>query len=101
MTIPEGAPVDVYETILIYEKDGVQQAFTDSNFPWQDTTWKWKETRQALISKGYEPPIHDFSISGADGNDITEQVLTNSSYVFLIIAPKLESASLKGMQQYE
>jgi len=97
MTIPDGAPMDKYETILVYKKEGVQQEFTESNFPWQDTTWKWVETRQNLISRGYETPIHDFSITNTEGIDITEQVLTDNGYVLLIIAPKLEQASMKGM----
>lgn len=99
MTVPEDAPVDVYETTLVYEKDGVRQEFSESNFPWQDTTWKWVETKQILISKGMEPLIHDFSITSIEGNDITQQVLTDSHYVFLIIAPKLENASMKGLRR--
>ncbi|MBN1790631.1 MAG: DoxX family protein [Bacteroidales bacterium] len=99
MIIPEGAPADVFETILVYEKNGISQEFTESNFPWQDTTWKWVETKQNLISKGYEPPIHDFTITDEAGNDITDLVLTNDGYVFLIIAPFLEKASDKGMHR--
>ena len=33
MEIPEGAPHDVYETTLIYEKDGIEQEFTLQNYP--------------------------------------------------------------------
>jgi uncharacterized membrane protein YphA (DoxX/SURF4 family) len=99
MTVPDGAPLDQYETILVYEKDGKAQEFTESNFPWQDSAWTWVETRQKLISKGYEPPIHDFIISSREGYDITDQLLTESNYLFLIIAPQLEKASAKGMQQ--
>ncbi|MBN1142887.1 MAG: DoxX family protein [Bacteroidales bacterium] len=97
MIIPDNAPVDKYETRLVYQKDGLVQEFSETDFPWQDTTWKWVETKQKLISKGYEPPIHDFSISGSDGSDITSQVLDDSGYVFLIISPKIEKASLPGM----
>jgi uncharacterized membrane protein YphA (DoxX/SURF4 family) len=99
MSLPEGSPVDKYETILIYEKDHIRKEFTQDNFPWQDTTWKWVETRQKLIFKGEEPPIHDFSITNADGNDITKQVLDDSTFTFVVIAPKLEHASLKGMNK--
>jgi triosephosphate isomerase len=98
MAVPEGEPADQYQTLLIYEKDGHQQEFTEKNFPWQDTTWKWKETRQKLIKKGYEPPIHDFSITSPDGLDITSQVLSDTGYVFLIIVTDLEKASTKGLQ---
>ncbi|MFO7370223.1 MAG: DoxX family protein [Bacteroidales bacterium] len=97
MTIPDDAPVDQYETRLVYQKDGLVKEFSETDFPWQDTTWKWVETKQKLISKGYEPPIHDFSISGSDGSDITSQVLADSGYVFLIISPRLEKTSLPGM----
>jgi uncharacterized membrane protein YphA (DoxX/SURF4 family) len=99
MIIPEGAPVDTYETILVYEKNGNRQEFTESNFPWQDSTWKWVETQQNLISRGYEPPIHDFAISDETGTDITEKILTDSAYSFLIVAPVLEKASMKGMKR--
>jgi uncharacterized membrane protein YphA (DoxX/SURF4 family) len=99
MAIPDGAPVDEYETILVYEKDGVRKSFTEKNFPWQDTTWKWVETQQKLISKGYEPPIHDFSITSADGNDITDQVLSDNGYTLLVIVPNLEKTSEKGLQK--
>lgn len=99
MIIPEGAPLDQYETILVYEKDGVKKEFAEDNYPWQDTTWKWVETKQNLISKGYEPPIHDFSITSAEGFDLTEQVLNETWPVLLIISPKLENASTEGMQK--
>jgi uncharacterized membrane protein YphA (DoxX/SURF4 family) len=99
MSFPDGAATAVYETLLVYEKNGQQQVFSERSYPWQDTTWKWVETKQTLISKGYEPPIHDFSITNAEGNDITEQVLTDSNYVFLIISPKLANASIKGMRR--
>ena len=99
MVIPEGVETDRYETRLIYEKDGRQQEFSDLDFPWQDTTWKWVETRQRLVKKGYEPPIHDLSITTLDGEDITGKVLSDTGYVFLVIAPDLEKASGKGMDK--
>ncbi len=98
MEIPEGAPVDEYETILVYEKDGNRQEFTDKNFPWQDTTWKWVETRQKLLKKGYTPPIHDFSITSPEGADLTDSLLAHQGYVFLIISPNLTLASRAGFE---
>jgi hypothetical protein len=99
MNIPPGAPVDQYTTLLVYEKDGKKKEFTDKNFPWQDSTWKWVETRQKLISKGYEPPIHNFSITTSAGTDITSQILTDTGYVLLFIIPDIEKASDKGLQK--
>lgn len=83
MIIPEGAPTQVNKTTLIYEKNGVQKEFTIENLP--DSTWTWKETKNVVISKGYEPPIHDFSITSEAGEDITSMVLADTSYSFLFI----------------
>jgi uncharacterized membrane protein YphA (DoxX/SURF4 family) len=99
MNIPRDAPVDEYITRLIYEKDGHRQEFTEQNYPWQDTTWKWVETSQKLVKKGYEPPIHNFSITTGDGTDITNRVLTDSGYVLLFVIPDIKSAARKGMQK--
>lgn len=63
MTIPESEQknVDVYESTFIYEKDGVKKEFTLENLP--DSTWKFVDANHKLIKKGYEPPIHDFTIT--------------------------------------
>ncbi len=89
MTIPEDARPDEYKAIVVYEKNGIRKEFNEDNIPWQDTTWKWVETRHILISKGYEPPIHDFTISTLDGDDITDMVITDPGYSFLLIANDL------------
>ncbi|GHV09590.1 hypothetical protein FACS1894162_0430 [Bacteroidia bacterium] len=90
--IPEDAEPDVYETTLVYEKDGVKQSFSIENYP-KDETWTFVEANNKLVKKGYEPPIHDFTITTEDGEDITDQVLENYNYTFLLIAHKLDDAS--------
>ena len=86
MEIPEGVPQDEYESILIYEKDGVQKEFTTDNYPWEDSTWVFIDAKHILINKGYEPPIHDFSIETQEGDDITDIVLYDDNFTFLFIA---------------
>ncbi len=99
MKIPEGMPHDEYETHLIYEKDGIEREFTlDSpEKPWSDTTWKWKETKNVLVKKGYQPPIHDFSLISADGEDVTSGLLNDQGYSLLIISYDLKKANTQGM----
>lgn len=101
MKIPEGMPVDEYETVLIYEKDGIQKEFTlDSpEKPWSDTSWKWIETRNNLVKKGYTPPIHDFSLVSPEGEDITDFVLSDPGYSFLIIAHNVRKSSIEGLKK--
>ncbi|MDR0541486.1 MAG: DoxX family protein [Dysgonamonadaceae bacterium] len=92
MQIPEGATADVYETTLIYEKNGVRKNFTVKNYPKEDSGWVFVETIHKLIKKGYEPPVHDFSITTEAGDDITDEVLADDGYTFLLISHRLGKA---------
>jgi hypothetical protein len=100
MEIPDGMPVDEYETILVYEKDGISSEFTlDSpEQPWNDSTWIWIDTRNVLVKEGYKPPIHDFSLTSLDGFDITDEILSDPGYTFLVIAYDLEKSSVKYLR---
>lgn len=90
MEIPEGAELPEFDTTFILEKDGVQKEFTLDNYP--DSTWTFVDSKTVTIKEGYVPPIHDFSIVTQDGDDITEDVLNDRNYTFLLIAPYLENA---------
>lgn len=92
MKIPEGMPVDEYESTFIYEKDGVRKEFTLDNYPAGDTAWKFVDQHTVLVKKGYVPPIHDFSITAPDGQDIAEQVLASPGYTLIMISSKLKDA---------
>lgn len=92
MEIPEGKKPTVYETKFIYEKDGKQQLFTETNLP-EDTLWHFVDAVTEVKEKGYEPPILDFSIvSQEDGTNLTDSILDTDNYVFLLIAHRLEEA---------
>ena len=90
MVIPEGKQPDKYETTFIYEKEGVQKEFTLDNYPANDSTWKFVDQKSVLISKGYQPPIHDFNIITLNDEDITDDILTSKRYTILMISIKLD-----------
>lgn len=92
MIVPEGVAVDEYETTFIYEKDGQQKEFTLVNYPADDTTWVFVDQVSVLVKKGYQPPVHDFTITSPEGYDITDQVLSDSGYSLVMISKKLEEA---------
>jgi len=52
--------VDVYESVFIYEKNGEQKEFLSENLP--DSTWAFVDADHKLVTEGYVPPIHDFTI---------------------------------------
>ncbi len=88
MEIPEGKEPTVYETRFILQKDGVEKEYTLDNYP--DSTWTFVDSRTVVKKQGYEPPIHDFSMMNyEDGEDITERVLSDENYTFLLVAHQL------------
>lgn len=97
MITPPDAPKAEYETILVYQKNGKEKEFALSNLP--DSSWEWVSTENKLISEGYIPPIHDFTISTSAGNDITEIILNDNKFTFLLIAYDLKKTSLKNISE--
>lgn len=91
MEIPKGAKQPKFETTFILEKGGVRKEFTIDNYP--DSTWTFIDSKTVEVEKGYEPPIQDFSITDqATGDDITDRILSNKGYTFVLVAPHLELA---------
>ena len=92
MKIPEGMPVNQYETTFIYEKNGQKKEFRLSNYPANDTTWKFVDQRSKLVSKGYQPPIHGFVITSMANEDLTKKILSSTNYTMLMISMRLNEA---------
>ncbi len=91
MEIPPGAPQPQFETTFILEKDGIQKEFTLDNYP--DSTWTFVDSKTIQTAEGYVPPIHDFSVVERNTEqDITDSLLNDKGYTFLLVAPYLEKA---------
>ena len=101
MEYPEDAEPDVYAYSFVYEKDGVQQTFTLENYPKGDSTWTFVRSDSRLIKKGYEPPIHDFEIINAEGEDLTWDILESEEPVTLVVMYDLKKADKKQMAKVE
>ncbi|UYW02185.1 DoxX family protein [Flavobacterium agricola] len=82
MEIPADAPKDEFEMTFVYNINGVDTPISYnemmSNGVPEGATFVSSESK--LIKKGYEAPIHDFSIE-KDGQDYTEQVLNQDKVV--------------------
>ena len=101
MEYPEDAEPDVYEYSFVYEKDGVEQTFTLDNYPKGDSTWTFVRSNSKLIKKGYEPPIHDFEIINAEGEDLTWDILESEEPITLVVMYDLNKADKKQMKKVE
>ncbi len=103
MKIPEGAQPDVYESVLVYKnkktgesKEFTMTEYTKASYLWEDTlTWAWEATNNKLIKAGYHPTINDFSITTADGEDLTQKIITNPNYNFLLVSYDINQANKK------
>ena len=103
MEIPDDAPQPVYETVFYYKNKntGEVETFSEDNYPWDDTlNYQFDTVTNKLIKPGYEPPIHDFSISTrTDGSDITDYILNDENYSFLLVSDDLSEANKEGLQR--
>ena len=106
---PEKA--DVYETIFIYSKDGVEKEYTEENYPWNDSTWTFVDMKTSLVRAGHKPAIEDFAVEvlyfdetgglWKAGRDITDLIVTDPSYSFLMIAYSLEEMNVRHLERFK
>jgi len=99
MKVPAGAQPDVYKNTFFYrnKQTNAVQKFTDTDYPWQDTlNWKFESMgKSVLVKKGYTPPIHDFQIRTAPGDDVTNFFFSDDKPTFFLVASDLTKSSLK------
>jgi len=110
MTVEEDkAPV--YKNVMIYEKDGIKKEFTEENYPWEDSTWVFVDRDIKLIKEGEEPVINDFAVerlylnpdrTSVEGKeDITNELLADSTYTFLMISYSLTDMREGYLSRFE
>ena len=80
-----------FVTTFILEKDGIQKEFTLENYP--DSTWTFVDSHTVQHQTAKQSGVGDLLIQDAQsGEDITEQILNDTTYNFLLVAPYLEKA---------
>lgn len=102
MAMPVDAPQDVYENIFYYKNkhSGKIKQFTEKNYPWQDTlNWEFHNMESNLVKKGYEPPIHDFTIETPEGDNIIDFFLYDENYVFMLVAYDLQKSNTRSQEK--
>ena len=93
MQTPLDAPKDVYQYVWSFDVNGQQKTVVNrGEDPKIDGSLLGVET--SVLQKGYEPPIHDFSIE-RDGTDYTTQML-EEDHLLVVIAYNLDVAQNEG-----
>ncbi len=99
MEIPDDAPKSVVEMIFVYDVNGTNTEFTDKQLMDIPEGAEFVSREDKIITQGYVPPIHDFSIE-KDGFDYTEEMLEEPK-LMMFISYDLALADKKGLQLLE
>jgi uncharacterized membrane protein YphA (DoxX/SURF4 family) len=99
MSIPEGVSGDEYRYSFVYEKDGVKKEFSLDDYPAEDSSWTFVESRTELVKKGYTPPISAFVIYDRKGNEVSDLILGHPGDIFLLIAARIEESGDKHIDE--
>jgi len=107
---PKNAKPPVYETTLVYQnkKTGALKNMTQAQFNeskiWEDSAWKWKDTKTNLVYQGNDvPKLQNFSLKTLSGVDSTEAILNYPGYYVLYFinpthsTPKIDSSFLGNL----
>ena len=82
MIVPDDAPKPIYEYAWKFEVNGDEKiVVTNGEYPQQDGEFIGVETEE--IQKGYEPPIHDFTLE-LNGEDHTNTLLNEDKLVMVV-----------------
>ena len=99
MAIPEGAPKSVVEMVFIYKVNGVDKEFTEKDLMALPEGATFVDRKDKIITEGYVPPIHDFSLE-KDGADYTAELLQEPK-LLMFVTYDLSKASESGMAKLE
>lgn len=90
MVIPENAKQAVYKDTWIYKVNGEDKEFTTEEKPWEIKSATFVDRKTELLEKGYEPPIHDFTME-KDGEDITQTLMQKDKLMLVVMYNMLKS----------
>ena len=84
MIVPEGAKSAVYEDTWIYNVQGEDREFSTEEKPWNIEGSTFVDRKTKLIEKGYEPPIHDFTMEKGDV-DFTDFLMQKEKLMLVVM----------------
>ena len=92
---------EVADTFLIFENQetGETSEYPVNDYPWDDPEWSalwtYKDQRREVTQPFIEAPITNFYIEDEFGFDLTEPILYEEDYQFMVVAYNLETTRAK------
>ena len=106
MKTPPGAKPDEFELTyhLKNKKTGAKKTMNDKDYLksniWKDSNWEIiGDPESRLVKTGFTPKIRDLTISDAQGNDYTKELLSNPFYNIIIVAYDLNKTDGDAINQ--
>lgn len=99
MEIPAGAPQSVVEMIFIYNVNGVDKEFLTKDLMSLPEGATFVDRKDKVITEGYVPPIHDFTMM-KDDHDYKDEFLSLPK-LLLFVTYDLRIADEAGMKKLE
>ncbi len=96
LVVPKAEKSDIF---LVYKNKvtGKTEEYTSKTLPWEDEARmaqiEFVEQRKVIIEPYKEAPVHDFVIADNEGNNYTDQLITNPQYHFLLISYDLSKSN--------
>jgi uncharacterized membrane protein YphA (DoxX/SURF4 family) len=90
---------EISESTLVYKNKttGKEETYTAKTLPWQDSirmaNLVFVETNKKVTQPYKEAPIHDFVITDENGNILTDKIVANPSYQFILVAYDLNKTA--------
>lgn len=97
MEIPEGAPQSVVKMTFIYKVNGVNKEFSEDDLMNLPEGAEFVDRKDKVITEGYIPPIHDFTMT-LDDYDYKDEILQESK-VIMIVTYDLTTSDEEGMKK--
>lgn len=97
MEHPEGAPQAVVEMTFIYKVNGVDKEFGADDLGNLPEGATFVDRKDKVISEGYIPPIHDFTME-KDGSDYKDEFLAEPK-MLLFVSYDLALADAEGLEK--
>jgi hypothetical protein len=104
MKTPPGAKPDEYELTYQLKNKATGEAKTMTNTEylktniWKDSNWEIKgDPESRLVKLGFTPKIRDLTIQDAQGNNYTQELLSNPFYNVIVVAYNLNHTNIEAI----
>ncbi len=88
-----GAPTDSVVMMFIYKNKagGEPKEFDMNHLP--DSNWEYLDRKDKLVREGEHPPIHDFNLFDAEGNEFTDLITEQEGFKMVYMMKDLGKQS--------